>query len=149
TAPRRGLLIIRRASGGVVQRSHWDGGGRLGFVLPGAQREYAVKVAKVLPAGVYIVDSWAYYGRKRLHVRGRFKLVGPNELPTAAATLVSLDVTPHPGSPGFKLTLRNVGNVPVTPSAAVTLSPVIGKVRRAPTASQTFEGTVIEPGQVG
>lgn len=148
-APRRGLLVIRRAGGGVVQRTRWDGGGRLGFVIPGAQREYPVKVSRLLPAGLYIVDSWAYYGGERLHVRGRFRLVGPNELPTPSASVVSLDVEPNPGSPRFTLTVRNTGNVPITPTADVTLSPVVRKTRGKVVARERFRGEPIPPRETG
>ena len=78
-SPRRGKIIVRDASNRLVYRALFVGD----VILPDHQRDFPVNTKKVLPAGRYRMAATADFGSSRhMHIRGAFRLVGPNELPS-------------------------------------------------------------------
>src|SRR3954452_6796266 len=89
SAPLRAKCVI---SGGGVRLSLPYG---KGVVLPGYEREYPVLVQKphVLPAGSYSMKCSQIFGKRRTSDVLRFKLSGPNTLPTASLKLQAVSAS--------------------------------------------------------
>jgi competence ComEA-like helix-hairpin-helix protein len=82
--PTRTKFRIRDASGKIVFRTPWTGN----VILPGFQREFPIEMRKVLQAGTYTAVASADFGHSRgLKITEKFKLVGPNQLPTGRVTI--------------------------------------------------------------
>ncbi len=82
--PVNARFAIRDASGRIVVRQTLRGE----VILPGFQREFPLRVRKLLPAGDYTAIARADFGRSRgLRIATRFRLVGPNRLPTGRVAL--------------------------------------------------------------
>lgn len=79
TKPTRGKFRIRDAKGEIVFQTRWNGD----VVLPGFQRDFPIEMRKVLQAGDYAAVATADFGDSTgLKIIERFRLVGPNQLPT-------------------------------------------------------------------
>lgn len=152
--PRRPTLRIFRAGAKrPMFRGRWSppvGG----IVFPRAVREYPLEVRKILPAGDYVAVSTMDFGRsKRRRIAWRFRLVGPNELPTIRAELPKLDLSADKGQPAkFGLTIHNTGNLPLHPRLSVALRRRGGAAVRtsltgdtiAPDTTKTIRGEIGE-----
>jgi hypothetical protein len=90
TKPRARLTVASATGRRVVVRRF-----KPENVLPGAERELPLTVRKVLPAGSYLARVDALVGRRRSSRVLRFRLIGPNELPTPGLRIRSLPV-PQP-----------------------------------------------------
>lgn len=83
-SPRNGKFRIRNAEGEIVFQTEWEGN----VILPDHEREFAIEMRKVLPAGEYGAVATADFGSSRgLKIIERFTLVGPNQLPTGRVTI--------------------------------------------------------------
>src|SRR3954451_18027305 len=86
-SPQRGKIIVRDASNTLVYKAFFVGD----VILPDHQRDFPVNAKKVLPAGEYRMAATADFGSSRhMHIRGSFKLVGPNELPSPQVAVEQL-----------------------------------------------------------
>lgn len=116
----RARLTVRSAAGETVLRRRF----RPETVLPDAARELPLLVAKRLPAGDYTARVDARVGRRRSKREARFRLVGPNLLPTADLKIISLP-TPQPDAGeefSARVEVANRGTGPIRPAATVTVS---------------------------
>lgn len=115
----RPLLRVRDAHGRIVRRVRWRGD----VVVPGAQREFAVPVPGVLPAGTYRAAARMCLGRTRhLRVTGRFRLVGRGILPSPALTLRAFNATGSPGGTAHaRGTFVSTGTEPASSAVVVRL----------------------------
>lgn len=83
-SPQNGKVVVRDASNRLVFKGHFIGD----VVLPAHQRDFPVVMTKVLPKGDYKMSATATFGDSgKIHIRGAFTLVGPNELPTPRVAL--------------------------------------------------------------
>ena len=86
-SPQRGKIIVRDASNTLVCKAFFVGD----VILPDHQRDFPVNAKRVLPAGEYRMAATADFGTSRhMHIRGSFKLVGPNELPSPKVAVEQL-----------------------------------------------------------
>lgn len=121
----RGRLVIRDARGRARVRAELPAGN----VLPGAEREYAVDVRRVLPPGEYTAVATAMLGPTRSRRKLRFRLVGPNELPTPALQLVALEPPEVEAGRAYavRFELRNAGSAPAAARGELTVGPQGGR----------------------
>jgi hypothetical protein len=117
--PRARLTVTTAAGRPVVRRAfHAEN------VLPDAERELPLDVTTLLPAGIYRARLDARVGRRRSRQDMTLRLVGPNELPTAALRIVSLQ-TPQPdASEDFdvKLEFANPGSASIMPTGMLSVA---------------------------
>lgn len=86
--PTRGEVLIRDGDDKVVFRGRWPGD----IVLPGAERDFPIPVAKVLQAGRYVGKATMRFGgTRRARIIAPFTLTGPNELPTEGFVVRGFD----------------------------------------------------------
>lgn len=117
-------MVIRDMRGRAVARAEFTGGN----VLPGARRELTAELTKVLPAGRYVAHVTARAAGRTTRKRLAFKLVGPNELPTAQLQIARL-ASPQPAvDEEFEAIgeLINRGTASARPRAVMTLSRLSG-----------------------
>lgn len=93
------------------------------IVFPGATRRYPVVVTKVLPAGNYTaVAAFRVRGLPPVVHSVPFRLVGPNQLPTARIGLQALRAEGEAGAAAHvSVEVANTGNLKVTPRVEVVL----------------------------
>ncbi|MEA2482950.1 MAG: competence protein ComEA, partial [Thermoleophilaceae bacterium] len=108
-SPHHARLKIVDAQGRVRARARWLGA----LILPGYTREFPVLLKKVLPAGNYTAITRMTFGRNGLAQtrRYRFRLAGPNQLPTRKLALRGGAASGEIGKPaklGFRV--ANVGS---------------------------------------
>lgn len=134
-------LTIRDDRGRVVLRQAVPSGN----VLPSFEREFPVRLAKVLKAGRYEARVDARLGRRKSSRKLEFTLVGPNELPTPALEIAELATpAPAPGEP-FSAAVRvaNRGTAPAGARGELLVGPAGGEpAHRADLSLDT-----VEPGQ--
>lgn len=115
----RPSLRVRDARGRVVRRVRWRGD----VVVPGAEREFAVPLPGVLPAGRYTAAARACLGRTRVvRVTGRFHLVGDGVLPAPALTLRAFNAAGEPDEEArARGTFTSTGTAPASSTVVVRL----------------------------
>lgn len=120
----RARLTVLEGGRAVLRRSF-----RPENVLPGAERELALDVAKRLPAGEYRARVDARVGSRRSVQRASFRLVGPNELPTPALRIAALPVPQPSAGQTFDATvaLENAGTAAATAAGTLTVSSLAGE----------------------
>ncbi len=134
-------MVIRDRRRRVVARSEFVSGN----VLPRARRELTTELTKVLPAGRYVAYVTARAARRTTRKQLSFRLVGPNELPTAKLQIARL-AAPQPGiDEEFEATgeLINRGTASARPRAVMTVSPLSG----APLARRSLRLGALAPGR--
>ena len=140
----RARLTLRTADGRTVLRRRFRGE----TVLPGAERELPLTVKKILPAGEYTARVVARVGRRRSGKEIRFRLIGPNELPTPALQIVSFPNPQPDPSESFDahVKVKNVGTGAFAPTGTLIVTRVGGK---RPIAQKRLELDSLEPGDEG
>ncbi len=116
----RARLTVRTAGGRLVLRRRFP----RETVIPGAQRELPLDVAKLLPAGDYRARVNALVGNQRSRQKFAFRLTGPNILPTPVLRILSLE-TPRPEAGedfDAAVELANSGTGPISPQGTLTLT---------------------------
>ncbi len=133
-------LRIRDAAGRVVARATFPSGA----ILPGAQREFPADITERLRAGTYVARSTVRLGRRRSSRMLRFKLAGPNLLPTPDLRIGSL-TTPSPDPDGaveVGLGLINLGTAPAPVRGVLT----VGAQGATPAQRLAFRADDVAPG---
>ena len=119
-APQDGRLKIVDETGRLVYRARWSGD----VVLPRAQRDFTIPVAKALPAGVYTATATMRFGATQTaQISNDFVLTGPNQLPTPRIAVASLQGQGTIGGPAeISAQIRSVGNAPAGTTVRLALS---------------------------
>jgi hypothetical protein len=134
-APSDGTFQIRNSAGRIVYRTPWVGD----VIIPGAEREFPINVAKILPAGRYTMQAGMdFAGHKS--ISGRFTLTGPNQLPSAHLTVTGVNGSGTSGSrPQVSVTARNQGTAPGPLVVHVRVIGACGRAQREHySAAHTF-----------
>jgi competence ComEA-like helix-hairpin-helix protein len=119
--PHAGRCAIEDASGAALVRSRFGSG----IVLPGYEREYPILVRKQLPAGAYRMTCSIKFGKTRSRRVLRFKLSGPNTLPTPNLKLAAVAGKGEVGGGAtVHVVFRNRGSAPSRAVLRVTLKSV-------------------------
>lgn len=135
-------LTVRGDTRDVVAR----GAFRPENVLPGAERELPFDLTKVLPAGDYHARVDVRVGRRPSVQTTRFRLIGPNELPTPKLEISEL----RPPSPeadtrfDVDVRVRNVGTARIGAVGDIKLSRSAGG---GALATESFNVPVLGPGE--
>jgi len=118
-APQHGRVAVRDATGRAVFKGRFTGD----VILPGAQREFAVDLRQVLPAGTYTAKAAMSFGAHRnAKISVPFRLVGPNELPTPSVRIDDFAGHADAGGPANVTgTVKSVGSAPVSLKVSVSL----------------------------
>lgn len=147
TKPTKGRFRIRNATGEVVFQTGWQGSG----ILPGLQREFPIQMRKVLPAGDYGAVATADFGDSTgLKIIERFKLVGPNQLPTGR---VRIDAFRGEGVLGgdsrVSGVIRSTGTAPATTAVRLDLYKLLANGQQPVKPQQTRKLPFDEPIEPG
>lgn len=137
--PTRAKFRIRDADGDIVVNRSWSGS----VVLPGFQREYPIEVKKVLPAGDYSAVATADFGSsKGLKIIERFRLAGPNQLPTGRVVIEQFRARGVIGADSRVTGLiRSVGTAPMTTAVRLDLYRLLanGQQPREPSRTRKLD----------
>jgi hypothetical protein len=119
-----GTLRVRRVGGREVLRAPIEPS----MVLPKTRRDLTATVRKLLPAGSYEAVVQARFGDVRARRATTFRLVGPNRLPTAEATIGQIAAPGARPDERFDVTfdLESTGTAPLSGSTEVVLTPIGG-----------------------
>lgn len=117
--PRNGHVSILDGDGKEVARAPFEGD----IIFPRTTRRYRVTTRKVLPAGDYTaLAAFRVRGLPPVIGRSRFRLVGPNQLPTARLRLLSLRAEGEAGGQAqVSVQLVNSGTLAIRPLVMATL----------------------------
>ena len=118
--PTNGRCKIVDSAGAVQVRSKFG----TGIVLPGYEREYPILVKKILPAGSYEMSCAMRFGKVASRRTLKFKLSGPNTLPTPKLKLTKASASGEVGSSAHvHVVFRNAGTAPSNAVLKVALEP--------------------------
>ena len=145
-SPRDTRLRVEDAAGESLVDRPWPAGPP---VLPGAEVEYPLEVAKILPAGDYTARASMRFGRSsKVRTRNlRFTLTGPNELPVTKFDLKSIRAAGEVGgSATITAELENTGTASGAAELEATLREAAGG-GGGPLAGETEETGEVAPGE--
>lgn len=130
--PEGGRLVIRDARGRAVARGAFKGE----TILPGERRPFPITIERVLPAGDYTAEASMRMGGARRTIERRFRLVGPNELPTTKLEIVDLQASGFVGERAqATVRVRNSGTLETAATVRVAMpgsAPAQAERRLAP-----------------